>query len=41
MRLLEELAREVSRAYTSCCLTRATKARRRSTAQPMEEQGRA
>ncbi len=29
MRLLEELAREVSRAYLSCCMTRATKARRR------------
>jgi CRP-like cAMP-binding protein len=29
MRLLEELAREVSRAYTTCCLTRVTPARRR------------
>jgi CRP-like cAMP-binding protein len=29
MRLLEELAREVSRAYLACCLTRSTKARRR------------
>jgi CRP-like cAMP-binding protein len=32
MRLLEELAREVCRAYNACCLTRATKARRRSSA---------
>jgi CRP-like cAMP-binding protein len=30
MQLLEELAREVSRAYNACCLTRSTKARRRS-----------
>ena len=30
MRLLEELAREVSRAYISCCLTRVTPARRNS-----------
>ncbi|MGB7266215.1 MAG: Crp/Fnr family transcriptional regulator [Terracidiphilus sp.] len=30
MRLLEELAREVSRAYITCCLTRVTPARRRS-----------
>jgi len=30
MQLLEELAREVSRAYDACCLTRSTKARRRS-----------
>lgn len=29
MHLLEELAREVSRAYNACCMTRATKARRR------------
>jgi Cyclic nucleotide-binding domain len=29
MRLLEELAREVSRAYLSCCLTRAIQVRRR------------
>jgi hypothetical protein len=29
MRLLEELAREVSRAYITCCLTRVTPARRR------------
>lgn len=29
MRLLEELAREVSRAYITCCLTRLTPARRR------------
>jgi CRP-like cAMP-binding protein len=28
MRLLEELAREVSRAYVTCCLTRVTPARR-------------
>ena len=28
MRLLEELAREVSRAYNACCLTRTTRARR-------------
>jgi CRP-like cAMP-binding protein len=28
MRLLEELAREVSRAYITCCLTRVTSARR-------------
>ncbi len=28
MRLLEELAREVSRAYTTCCMTRVTPARR-------------
>jgi CRP-like cAMP-binding protein len=30
MRLLEELAREVSRAYLSCCLNRAVHIRRRS-----------
>lgn len=30
MRLLEELAREVSRAYLSCCMNRLTPARRRS-----------
>jgi CRP-like cAMP-binding protein len=30
MRLLEELAREVSRAYLSCCLNRAIHTRRRS-----------
>jgi CRP-like cAMP-binding protein len=30
MRLLEELAREVSRAYITCCLTRVTPARRHS-----------
>jgi hypothetical protein len=30
MRLLEELAREVSRAYISCCMSRRTPARRRS-----------
>ena len=29
MHLLEELAREVSRAYNACCMTRTTKARRR------------
>ncbi len=29
MQLLEELAREVSRAYNSCCLTRSTRTRRR------------
>jgi len=29
MQLLEELAREVSRAYTSCCLSRTMKTRRR------------
>lgn len=29
MRLLEEQAREVSRAYTSCCLSRVTPVRRR------------
>ena len=32
MHLLEELAREVCRAYNACCLTRITKARRRSSA---------
>jgi CRP-like cAMP-binding protein len=32
MRLLAELAREVSRAYTTCCLTRVTPARRRAMA---------
>jgi CRP-like cAMP-binding protein len=32
MRLLEELAREVSRAYITCCLTRVTPARRHSSA---------
>lgn len=30
MRLLEELAREVSRAYLSCCLSRAVHTRRRA-----------
>jgi len=30
MRLLEELAREVSRAYISCCLSRVTPVRRHS-----------
>ncbi len=30
MQLLEELAREVSRAYTTCCVTRITGIRRRS-----------
>jgi CRP-like cAMP-binding protein len=30
MRLLEELAREVSRAYITCCFTRVTPARRRA-----------
>ncbi|SPE17769.1 hypothetical protein SBA5_110129 [Candidatus Sulfotelmatomonas gaucii] len=30
MRLLEELAREVSRAYITCCLTRVIPARRRT-----------
>lgn len=30
MQLLEELAREVSRAYTACCLTRTTRTRRRN-----------
>jgi CRP-like cAMP-binding protein len=30
MRLLEELAREVSRAYLSCCLNRAVHTRRRT-----------
>lgn len=36
MRLLEELAREVSRAYITCCLTRVTPARRHAseTAEP-------
>ncbi len=29
MRLLQELAREVSRAYKTCCMSRATPARRR------------
>jgi CRP-like cAMP-binding protein len=29
MRLLQELAREVSRAYTTCCMSRATPVRRR------------
>jgi CRP-like cAMP-binding protein len=32
MRLLEELAREVSRAYIACCLSRAAKPRRGSSA---------
>jgi CRP-like cAMP-binding protein len=32
MQLLEELAREVSRAYDVCCLSRTVKARRRSSA---------
>ena len=32
MRLLEELAREVCRAYSACCLTHTTRARRRSSA---------
>jgi CRP-like cAMP-binding protein len=32
MRLLEELAREVSRAYITCCLTRVTPARRHASA---------
>jgi CRP-like cAMP-binding protein len=32
MRLLEELAREVSRAYTVCCLNRVMKTRRGNTA---------
>jgi len=32
MRLLEELAREVSRAYLSCCLSRIMPARRQGTA---------
>jgi CRP-like cAMP-binding protein len=32
MRLLEELAREVSRAYVTCCLGSAVRTRRRSTA---------
>jgi CRP-like cAMP-binding protein len=32
MRLLEELAREVSRAYITCCMTRVTPARRRANA---------
>jgi CRP-like cAMP-binding protein len=31
MQLLEELAREVSRAYNACCLNRTAKVRRRST----------
>jgi len=31
MQLLEELAREVSRAYNSCCLSRTMKSRRRGT----------
>ena len=30
MRLLEELAREVSRAYITCCLTRVMPARRQA-----------
>jgi len=38
MRLLQELAREVSRAYTSCCLTRTTKARRRSSGEQPEQE---
>jgi hypothetical protein len=29
MRLLEELAREVSRGYITCCMTRVVPARRR------------
>jgi CRP-like cAMP-binding protein len=34
MQLLEELAREVSRAYNACCLSRTVKTRRRSSATP-------
>ncbi len=34
MRLLEELAREVSRAYLSCCLSRTVHVRRRGSNQP-------
>jgi CRP-like cAMP-binding protein len=34
MQLLEELAREVSRAYLTCCLTRTTRTRRRSSEAP-------
>ena len=34
MRLLEELAREVSRAYITCCLTRVTPARRQASGAP-------
>ncbi len=34
MRLLEELAREVSRAYITCCLTRVMPARRHSAGAP-------
>jgi CRP-like cAMP-binding protein len=33
MQLLEELAREVSRAYNACCLNRSGKTRRRSSAE--------
>jgi len=36
MQLLEELAREVSRAYNSCCLTRATRTRRRGAGEQPE-----
>jgi CRP-like cAMP-binding protein len=32
MQLLEELAREVSRAYNSCCQSRSTRSRRRDAA---------
>ena len=34
MQLLEELAREVSRAYIACCLTRITPARRHGNGRP-------
>jgi CRP-like cAMP-binding protein len=37
MRLLEEFAREVSRAYTACCMTRTVKARRRRSASMMTQ----
>jgi CRP-like cAMP-binding protein len=33
MQLLEELAREVSRAYNACCLNRSGKTRRRTSAE--------
>jgi CRP-like cAMP-binding protein len=35
MQLLEELAREVSRAYNVCCMNRTTKTRRRGSAAPL------
>jgi CRP-like cAMP-binding protein len=36
MRLLEELAREVSRAYIACCLNRRVQTRQRGNGRPTE-----